>query len=476
MFKKITVVLVIFLVLNCFYSKGQQSVFSVQLFEYIWQPYVDVVKGPSKKRIIIPSEDAAKLSIEKSFIRSIKQRWKIEIPELALSVKPLSIFAFSDTPKFNLKLKDRQLGTWYFFLQIFDKGNSFYTQSKGDSLATTLELKCRIVTGSADSVIFDRKLEVNIYKEAAPANQVVLTKLPAYPDYFTKAFDTIATWLFQIETARQKSLKLKQAYVFLTSAVNGEPAAYLSFESNRENIHHLTSPSFALHMSEPNYEKTHIKRNAFGNTASGGLTLFTGINVNKTKVYEYSADFTFVENSNVIYHCFVNYAERESADREREKIVNSDGSKSYSVKSGDYYLRERVTDSNFLNAITLGKDTLATFGFSYLSNANEGKNYTRFWDGSDSASIMALPHKWNNSIEDDNIILKGEIGGKLFSMRTSKERIVKEFYIDDQLVIIMYGKSTPKTATLFHPLSALQIKLFTILSSLPYSFFNYKTY
>ena len=203
--------------------------------------------------------------------------------------------------------------------------------------------------------------------------------------------------------------------------------------------------------------------------------MFTGINFNKARVFEYIADFPFEEGDS-IYHCIINYAERETAERTREKTRNSDGSKSYSVNSGSYELIERRTDSGFINVITLGTDTLATFGITYISNANERSSYKQYWDGSDSSTIVSLPKKWNITWEEDNVSIAGRMGTNTFLMKTAREMNMKEFYIDDHLVLIMLGKTVPAKALLFQPVSVRQLKMFTMLASLPYRHFNYSAY
>ena len=469
--KTVTVALTVCLAFAWVPGNSQQPVLSVENFEYIWDKNPYEVSLGKNHRVIIPSADSLNDKIKKSFARAIQRRWNIKMPEVSLSVKPLGILSYH--PKFNTKLKDKQPDIWYMFLQIFDKGNlSYLYHSNDDILATTLELKCRVISSASDSPILDRALTVELYTQPPPLTQVTLTRLPAYPAYFVQAFDSIAAWLFQPEAVSQKSLWLKPACVFIETKPGDEPVTQLIFKSDNENIYHVTQPLFSFHLPLPKYERTNAKRNTVGNTATGAITLFTGVHINKERVFEYRADFPFEMNDST-YHCFINYAEAETAEREREKVENSDGSKSYSVQSGSYRMNERRTDSTFLNAITLGSDTLATFRITYITNAKEHSGYTRFWDGSDSATIITLPREWNNTKEEDNVIIYGKTGDNSFLMKTTKETTAKEFYINDRLVMIVYGKNAPAKALLFQPVSALQLKLFTILCLLPYPYFNY---
>ena len=155
----------------------------------------------------------------------------------------------------------------------------------------------------------------------------------------------------------------------------------------------------------------------------------------------------------------------------REKEKDPNGSVGYSIYSGEYYAGWREIDPGVENFVTLGSDTLVTFKIAFATG-NEYKTYIRFWDGSDSATISELPEKWKNTSGADNAILTGHIRDTSFTMRSQKDFSEKQFYIDDKLVMITYGKDAPVRALLFQPLSEQQIKLFTILSSLPYSYFN----
>jgi hypothetical protein len=161
------------------------------------------------------------------------------------------------------------------------------------------------------------------------------------------------------------------------------------------------------------------------------------------------------------------------AERRREKVKDSDGGTSYSLSSKSYMLDARRVIPGYSNAITLNNDTLALFEINYKTNAKERYNYTRFWNGTDSATITILPNEWNNKTEDDNVTITGKIEDSSFIMKTANETMRKEFYINDKLVMIVYGKKYPSKALLFQPLSARQLKAFTILSALPYSYFNY---
>lgn len=472
--KVVIFVLKTFAFLAALYGYSQQPSLSVQSFEYIWEKVGGSSLAQDKSRIIIASEDSARKAIGDYFAAALQKRWKIEMQDASLSVKPPAMFVM--VPKFKTKLKEKQPGIWYLFLQIFDKKEITYVSAENNERRlSTLVLKCRLIDGGSDSMILDRVLTVELYEQPPPPGQVVLSRLPGYPSNFVQAFDSIAKWLFQPEDPGQKIIRIKPACVFTASASQAIPVAELVFNSTSKSIDHLTPPSFSFKTPGPGYKRLGVKRNWGGNTVGGVITLFTGISGNKVKIFEYSADFPFEENDSV-YHCIVNYAERESAERTREKTRNSDGSKSYSLERGSYELVGRGTDSTFVNAITLADDTLATFWMSYISAAKERNNYKQYWDGSDSSTIAPLPREWNNIWGEDNVEIAGQMGANTFSMKTSAENNAKEFYLDDHLVMTVLGRVLPAKAFLFQSLSQHQIKMFTILASLPYPYFNYTAY
>ncbi|ULQ50938.1 hypothetical protein [Flavihumibacter fluvii] len=448
---------------------SQQPVISVQSFEYIWQKKLTPESVGNQVNILLPEDN--KRVVENSFANAIRQRWNTEISPLKLTVKSFSSLTFSNTPKFNTKLKEKQPGTWYMFLQLFDDGGTVFYNEDG-SLATPLQLKCKVVSFN-DSVVFERILTVKMNIEKAPSDQVVLERLKAHPVHFIQSFDSLAAWLFQPENITRKEVWLKPACVYTLRKPASQPITQLLYEYNDSIVHHLTQPQFLFHSSGPAYTDKASHNNAGGNTVSGAITLFTGISIKKARVFEYTANFLFREDDNTAYNCIINYAERESSEREREKMVNSDGSKTYSLKSGAYTLAERRTDSQYLQVITRNADTTATFTISYRRDANARSFYKQMWDGMDSSTIIDLPAEWNNRSEEDDLIVRVKTAGHGFYMKTKEENTVKEFYINDTPALIIYGKTRPSKALLLQPVSVGDLKLCTILASLPYAYFNY---
>jgi hypothetical protein len=369
-------------------------------------------------------------------------------------------------PKFKTQLKDKKPGKWYLFLQVYE---NIYTPGnllEEDAISTVLELKCKLINGANDSVIIDKALTVNIQEETPPPDQVQLTRLPAYPASFVKGFDSIATWLFEPKPVSQKSLKLKPACIFQPTILMEKPITKLMFKRDLLGIHQLTAPAFSFQASAPKVEKTGIKRNVGGRSVGGALTLLTGIGSSKTKSYEYKADYPFRDNDST-YHCFIGYTEDEMAERDR--VRNNDGS--VSTQSTDYKTSARYTNPHFLHVITMGADTLATFNITNKIEAAVLKSYDQIWDGRDSSTIIHLPPVWNNKVPERDLDISGKMGGISFNMKTLKGKRIKDFYINDQLVATIYGQNEPVIAYIFQPISTRKLKLFTILSSLPYFYF-----
>ncbi len=116
---------------------------------------------------------------------------------------------------------------------------------------------------------------------------------------------------------------------------------------------------------------------------------------------------------------------------------------------------------------------MANFTIHFIRNANNRSYYKQLWDGIDSASIIDLPDEWNNKSEEDNIMVRVTAADEVFYMKTNEENNVKAFYIQDKPALIMYGKLLPSTARVLQPVSALDLKICTMLASLPYAYFNY---
>ena len=449
--------------INC-----QPPVLSVQSFEYIWQKASTAIN--EKAPLILAAEDSIKHSIEKSFATAIQQRWNIETPQLALTIKPWSLFSLSDAPRFNTKVKEKRENTWYLFLQIFANSNTTNYYNVNGSRSGTLDVKCKVVRFD-DSVILDKKLLVKLNTDNQPSDQVSLKGLPAYPSTYAKAFDTIAAAIFLQDDVTERNISLKPACIFSDTKFDQPPLTQLEFKNDNLYIENATEPQFSFHVPDPTYVKTKTKDNTGGNIANGTIALFTGLSVNKKKTFDYLADFPFETHDSSVYHCFIHFSEVMIAEIDRDKEKDAGGNVSYSLHSSEFSNGWRKTDPGIENFVTLKGDTLITFKMKFAPG-NEYKTYTRFWDGSDSSTISDLPEKWRIKRNKDNVTLEGTMEGVAFHMQSSKEFTEKRFYFNDKPAMITYGSDAPIRAILFQPLSEQQIKLFTILSSIPYSYFN----
>lgn len=403
--------------------------------------------------------------MKNSFIKAIHDRWQVVLPEFSMSAKPLPFLA--SKPKFKTVVRDKEPGNWYLFLPVCDKGTLPGIIAKMDSTTTILELKCRMFSGTNDSLIIDKTLTVKIFNEPLPHDQLPLKRLPAYPAAFLRGFDSIAAWLFQPEPIDQKLLLLIPAAVFEEIPIKEKPINALRFVSTSNGFHHLSAPPFSFNTQNPKYEKTDAKRNIGVNFSSGLLTLISGLRTNKSRLFEYTANFSFEEGDS-IFHCITSYIEKETAERTRQR--NDDGS--YSINSAKYKLLGRYIDSAKENVVTLGADTLATFRVIFENEAEAWCNYTQMWDGTDSTTITSLPLEWNNKNKETVVLIKGNAVSESFTMKTLKDSRIKEFYINDKLAIIIQGRDKPVKAFAFQTISTKQLKLFSTLSSLPYDYFN----
>jgi hypothetical protein len=455
------VILAVLLLATSLICSAQQPVLEVRSFEYTWQG-----SAYTASHEIIAQDDSAKIHINNSFAKAIKERWNLVLPEVSFSTKPFNFLALK--PKFKTTLKDPLPGKWYLFLQIFESGKASDFLNDKDVITTKLELKCKIISGSNDSVILDRNLSVNIQVNAPPPDQVPLTRLPAYPASFVQAFDDIAAWLFQPEPVSNKILRLKPACIFQKTVLQAKPIGNLSFHNDFNGLHQLNSPAFTLKLSSPIYEKVGVKKNVGGRAFAGAFTLLTGVGSTKRKFSKYKADFPFFEKDSS-YHCQIGYVEEEMATVERVK----DSSGSSSNETSDFSVISRSLDSNFLNVITMDKDTLATFSITVMTESPTIKGYDQMWDGSDSTTIVQLPNKWDNLVPEKDVVITGKIGADHFTMKTCKGNRIKDFYLNDQLASTMTGNFEPVNGLVFIPVSCGQLKLFTILSSIPYSYFSF---
>lgn len=446
----------IFLSMMC---DGQQPVLEVKSFEYTW------LGGNNGTHVILALNDTVKLRMKNSFAKAIKARWNVELPQVILSAKPLPLLVYN--PKFKPQLKEKQPGKWYLFLQVFETGPVYDSRTDGDPAFTELDLRCKIISGDNDSVITDKTLTVNVLKIVLPPDQVPVKRLPGYPDSFVQGFDSIATWLFEPEQISQKTIHVRPACIFQQTLYPDKPVDTLTFQSDIFGIHQLAAKAFILSPSAPTYENTGIRRNVGGRSIGGAITFLTGLSSSKTKYYKYRADYAYKDRDST-WHCLIDYMEEVIANRER--VRNENGS--FSMESSEYSFSARYLDAHAQNVITINGDTLATFKITNKKDPFALSSYDQMWDGKDSTSVIPLPPDWNNKAAEADLVISGTTGKDTFSMKTWKGKRIKEFYINDQLVTTILGRGEPISGVVFHPVSTRQIKIFTILSCLPYSYFG----
>lgn len=458
MFKLLRFVLTAFILLFWINGNCQPPVVVVPSFEYIWARY----GNHDIDCIVLAKDESSKLSIQNSFAKAFESYWHVIPADLALNVKHLSMFTMS--PKFKTAIKNKEGGPWYLFLQIYDNTKFEYRYYENDELTNTLQVKCRLVN-SNDSVILEKDMAVDLYEKLPPYDQVILKRLNAYPASFLKAFDSIATWLFQPAPVSSRSITLQPACIYQPKQVTAKPVAAYVFKNDNDTITSLTGSIPALHPGAIKYEQTETKRNIGGNALSSTLTILTGLQSNKSRFYFYKADIPFEENGSG-YHCYINYVEKQT--KQVERVKNDD--RSFSTRSKDYELLGRFIDPDTKCLITNGNDTLATFAIEY---GDAGQDYNQLWDGSDSTTIIPLPSEWKNKNSEVNITINGNIGNATFLMK-AENQFVKQFYLDGKLVAIFYGKSKPLKADIYRKLLPGQLTIFTMLCSLPYPYFNQK--
>lgn len=95
-----------------------------------------------------------------------------------------------------------------------------------------------------------------------------------------QGFDSLASWLFDTTAVDRHSLALKPACIYDERAKRDIAVSQLYFDAG-PGIHQLSVPAFSFQTLPVSYKKLDTKHNIAGNTASGALTLFTGIQTNK---------------------------------------------------------------------------------------------------------------------------------------------------------------------------------------------------
>ena len=455
-------VLCILLFLLCKNAYAQESTpkqpVEVKLFEYI---YEKDTRSPSHRRIILLQEDSAKALFKKSFISAFNEKWHISIPDVNLTVKQLPLMTL--VPKFKTKIENRDPEKWYLFFQVFDAG--WFNMSNPAEGSVTWQVKFKLVNGRNDSVIADRNFTIEFERNPEPAGQMMITRFPAYPDAFYKAFDSVAA-LTVLNKPGRHPISLDQAIIFNPDTLEPPVAIRsLNFKIAEDRIVHEGDPSFTFIRQNVKHVKTATKKNVGGNIVGGAVTLITGLGTEKRKRKLYTADYHFTDGDQQ-YHCFVEYTEEESASRER--IKNEDDG-SVTTQTGDMYVTARYIDTSDRHYIVLGNDTVSNFNITYYREEN---NFTQMWNGYDTNTVVPIPFERKTLYADKEVMLTGDMGGRSFSMYTSNYTRRKMFTINGQPAALILGHRKPEYGKLYQHLSDHDLKLITLIASLPYEFFN----
>jgi hypothetical protein len=465
MFRLSRIQLVALILLFFIESNAQRPSIAVKSFDYIWQRngnngYVYLFGYYNGATIVLPQDDSIKNAIADRFIKAIENRWGADIDETSMRVKTISPFASpNSSPKFNTKLRDREPGKWYLFLQIYEKPDLCLNPNNEQELFTKLQLKCRLVDGSRDSVILDRTLNVVLFKDPVPPDENGLVRLPAYPASFVNSFDSITKWLFQPDTVNLKYLFVKPACLYEEIPSGTVPVARLDFNHDSSDICLLTEPGFSFFTPAPAITTINVNNNEAANILKGGLTFFAGIPTAQEKLTYYKADFVFDQGGGYSpFHCNVFFGERETKDI----YINPDNS----VNFDNSPHLTRFIDPDFGHVITWQRDTLVQFRIKYV-NDSVSANANRIWDGSDSSTIRALPGGWKNKRQGVDVIVAGTLDGEPFIMKSYGGARIKEFFLHDKPVALFFGRNEPAKAWLYQPLPQLTVQLFTILCSMP---------
>ncbi len=453
------------LVLLCQPAYSQERKLEIKRFEYSW------THPPGTARAIILQEAAYQKQVAAFLAKALAAHYNVEVSTPELSVKKLNAFALA--PRFRTELKELQSGTLYAFVQFFEQ---FAVQSGfndgNPELFSKMEVKCRVLDGADGSVILNRDITFSLLRERAPAGQVLLEQMCSTPEAYVSAFDSMTARMLDTSDIASRDLIVPAACVFTGKWLPDSSLAQLEFVSSRTSIRHMGEPPFSLYPTQHRFIKTKERRNRGGNIASGAVSLVTGVGFNKSKSADYEAVFPFAEAGDS-FQCVIHYRERVTAERSIETTRDSDGSKWRSVDAvSDYGYAERNVNREEYQYIVLKADTLARFTLEYTPFPREHLQYSQYWNGTDTATRGPLPQKWNNHSEDVSLTVWGKLRDIPFRMQTSSELQVKHFYMEEQLVLVMVGKDFPVRALQYRSLTPEQLKAFTMLASLPYSYFQ----
>ena len=454
-FKSLATFLLCLFSYSLFSQSVEKQIIRVEKMEYAYNSTIegssDEFNSFSDSRVILATDSDIADKMKQSILTAINNRWNATILNPQWDLKRLG--SFNKHPKFKTDLKKGTPGSWHLFFQVIDNG-PYPITDKSSSLFNKYPafvsldyapyyflFKVSIVDGSNNAVIFSNEMMVQMQRTSAPAEQILLRKLPALTDSYLQNFDTAVQALFATTPQSELKLDVVPACLFLNTDKTSANAQRLNFVSKNDSIIELLQLKQEWIIQNSKTRKIKRKNNFGNNLFNSALTSLTGISTDKIRTKAYTTKFGFIDTKDNTHYFFeISFIEETREEREREHKNNQ----LFSNHLNGNKNVNRSFDSNQMCYLIRENDTIGHFRFIKGERAGSKNNLSQCWDGTNEYSIREIPEVWNNSESSISpYFLDGELNNVHFIIENGKAGNQTDIEIDSKEIMtlkIYHGK------------------------------------
>lgn len=424
-------------------------------------------------RIVFAMNPEMADAMKQSLLDAMNDYWEADFSINTMEVKT-SPSIFREFPKFKPKVQKGSSPNWEVFVRVSDRP-TFSWMPGATNIAeneTNLLFECKVLDGADGRETFSRSMRLAIKKLPPPPGSYLLQKVPGMPGAFLDAFDSAAHVFFSSGAPSQLELDIEPACLFVSDSLVRQIRRLIRFTTEGNMVKVIDGPPMSWAPGKTGQEKLGKSKRDGAGILGGILTATTGITTTseKSKTTEFLTRIPVTDPSeNKTYTFLIPVTEKmvESVERNRER-----GTGTVNTETTARYVSRSISGPCHL---TLETDTIGIFSMQAEFADNPEDMFTRFWNGTDSSTILPMPEKWSNTDLYNPLSVRGELYGKPFRFTNHKAGNQLDVYYDAKHVATLrVDNGRPVDGILYEadvPEKAL--KALAMFTTLPYAWFGF---
>lgn len=424
-------------------------------------------------RIVFAMNPEMADAMKQSLLDAMNDYWESDFSINKLEVKT-SPTVFREFPKFKPKVQKGASPNWQVFVRVSDRP-SFSWVPGAPSMAeneTNLLFECKVLDGADGRETFSRSMQLAIKKLPPPPGSYMLQKVPGMPGAFLDAFDSAAHAFFSTGAPAKLELDIEPACLFVSDSLARQIRRLIRFTTEGNMVKVIDGPEMSWAPGKPGQEKTGKTRREGAGILGGILTATTGVTTTgeKSKTTDYLTTIPVTDpGENKTYTFLIPVTEKvvESVERNRERGTGTVNTETTS--------RNASRTINNPCHLTLEADTIGRFSIMPRQPEEYGDVFTRFWNGTDSSTVLPMPGKWSNEDLYNPLSVNGELYGKPFRFSNHKAGNQLDIYYDGMHVATLrVDNGRPVDGILYYAdVPEKVLKALAMFSTLPYAWYGF---